>query len=97
MPSNLLARRSYKYWYFQNKLAGNPGGPPVPTASEITFDYDDYNYTTPLVFPTTRFGSGPAYYGPNFEFTATPEPGLYGVIALGLTGLVAAVRRRKSV
>ena len=68
------------------------------TPSSITFSYDDYNYTNVLAFPDNGNGSGPAYYGPNFEFSAsaTPEPGFYGLLGLGLGGVAAAVRRRKS-
>jgi len=72
-------------------------GPAPPTAPGVTFQYDDYAYTSALAFPTTRNGSGPAYYGPNFAFAPTPEPPFCGFLALGLTGLIAAVRRRKGV
>jgi len=69
---------------------------PVPTAADITFVKDDYNYTGSLAFPNASGGSGPAYYGPNFEIAAsTPEPGLYGVLAIGLSGLVLVSGRRR--
>lgn len=34
--------------------------------------------------------------GFNATITATPEPGLYGLVALGFSGLIVAVRRRKA-
>jgi hypothetical protein len=40
--------------------------------------------------PSNRYDAG------TFAFTPAPEPGFYGVLALGLTGLFTAVRRRKS-
>lgn len=62
----------------------------------ITFDTSTYTYGGGLNFPTSHFLE--VYYGPNFEFntatTTTPEPGFYGVLALGLAGLITAVRRR---
>jgi hypothetical protein len=36
------------------------------------------------------------YFGPNFSATATPEPGLYGMLSLGLVGLFFAARRSRS-
>jgi hypothetical protein len=33
---------------------------------------------------------GPLVHG----FTSTPEPGFYGILAIGLTGLLFAVKRR---
>jgi hypothetical protein len=55
----------------------------------------NYLYDSSLAFPSHTSSIWPAYYGPNLEFTATPEPGFYGILGLGLTGLFAAVRRRK--
>jgi uncharacterized protein DUF4082 len=72
---------------------GPPKGPP-PTAPEITFNNDSFLYVPTLTFPTQTGGSGPAYYGPNFEIA--PEPGFYGVLAFGLAGLGYAVFRRRS-
>jgi hypothetical protein len=61
------------------------------TAPGISFVQNDYNYANGLRCPSTPNGSGPAYYGPNLEFTR--EPGFYGLLALGLTGSLVAVRR----
>jgi hypothetical protein len=73
--------------------AFTPTGPP-PTAPEITFNNNDYLYVSTLTFPTMTLGSGPAYYGPNFEIA--PEPGFYGILALGLAGLAYGVFRRSA-
>lgn len=60
----------------------------------ISFVDSTYTYGVGLNYPTTHYLE--VYYGPNFEFnTGVPEPGLYGVLALGLTGLVTAVLRRR--
>lgn len=69
---------------------------PPFTDPSITFDNSTYQYGAGLNFPTGRFLE--VYYGPNFEFetATTPEPGFYGVLLLGLTGLAGAVRRRRS-
>jgi hypothetical protein len=78
------------------QVGNNPWsyGPAPTTPADVTFNYDDYLYTSGLVFPTTAGGSGPGYYGTNFEFT-TPEPGFYGALALGLCGLVVGLTRRR--
>jgi hypothetical protein len=69
-------------------------GPAPITAPGIGFVQNDYLYGAGLAFtPTDSVGSGPSYYGSNFEFT--PEPGFYGLLALGLTGLVTVVSRRR--
>jgi hypothetical protein len=56
-----------------------------------------YDYNTSLDLPNIVDG-GPAnrYEAGTFAFNPTPEPGFYGVLALGLTGLITSVRRRKS-
>jgi hypothetical protein len=64
-------------------------------AAGINFQYDDYLYTSSLQFPTTPGGSGPAYFGPNFEFSAVPEPFTLSLFGAGLAG-VTALRRRKN-
>ena len=77
------------------QVGNNPWsyGPAPTTPADVTFNYNDYLYTNVLAFPTTQHGSGPAYYGTNFEFT-TPEPGFYGALALSLCGLVVGLTRR---
>jgi len=68
---------------------GPPSGPP-PTSSYITFNYDSYDYTGTLTFPTSTGGSGSAYYGPNL---LVAEPGFYGLLAVNLSGLILLARR----
>src|ERR1035441_530500 len=77
------------------QVGNNPWsfGPAPTTPAAVTFNFNDYLYTTLFEFPTTLNGSGPAYYGTNFEFT--PEPAFYGALALGLCGLVVGLRRRR--
>jgi hypothetical protein len=47
----------------------------------------DPNYDTP--------GNQTNFIDAQFNANATPEPGFYGLLALGLSGLVTVVRRRK--
>jgi hypothetical protein len=56
-------------------------------ASDITYNYHDYVYTSSLEFPTDTASAagGPAgtYYGPNFEIESVsrvPEPGSLGLL-----------------
>ena len=90
-----------------NQLNGNQGFFPSSVgATETGGAFINYVGTAyygnagsglPLTFPTNT-DTNPAnrYDAGTFAFTATPEPGFYGVLALGLSGLVVAVRRRKS-
>jgi hypothetical protein len=99
-PVELSAGKTYTVVAYTsgNAWAWGPPSGPVPTNSLITFDYNDFVYTTSLAFTTTTIGaSGPNYYGPNFEAVKAPEPGpielfscLLGVGAL----LVGRARRR---
>jgi hypothetical protein len=81
---------------FGNGAAGAAEGAPP---SVITYTnggfYSNDNGGT-LVLPTIADG-GPAnrYDAGTFAFS-TPEPGFYGVLALGLTGLAIAVRRKRA-
>ena len=74
---------------------------PVPfTDPNITFVGTDYTYVPVPTFPGPSTYPVGGYYGPNLEFVvATPEPGFYAifaVLALALTGLFAAARRRQN-
>jgi hypothetical protein len=92
-PVALVANTQYTV---AAEVGNNPwsyGAAPT-TAPGVTFNYNDYLYGNVLAFPTTQHGSGPAYYGTNFQFT--PEPGFYGLLALGLSGLGVFARRRRS-
>ncbi len=71
-------------------------------APGINFLFDDYLYSSSLQFPTQTGGSGPAYFGPNFQFSAAsvsptstiPEPLTLSIFGAGLAGLAALRRRR---
>lgn len=72
---------------------------PPTYASEITFTGSRYEFTNPndvLVYPTLTT-SAQAYFGPNFQFTAVPEPATWmvwgGICAVGL----AMVYYRRSI
>jgi hypothetical protein len=87
---------------FNNQQLNGNAGFGTPGAQEGGSPYINYvgssyfDGNTSIGLPGIQDG-GPAnrYDAGTFAFT-TPEPGFYGLLALGLTGLVAAVRRRKS-
>lgn len=72
------------------------------TAPGINFLNDDYLYSPTAQFPTTCCGSGPNYFGANFQFTAStrsvavPEPLTLSLFASGLAGLALARRKKKT-
>jgi MYXO-CTERM domain-containing protein len=57
------------------------------------------NYNSPVNFQGTNISLGYntnwSYDTTSFSATVTPEPSFYGILALGLTGLAGAFRRRK--
>ena len=67
-------------------------------AAGINFLNNDYLYASSLEFPTDVGGSGPAYFGPNFEFSPTPvpEPLTLSLFGAGLAGAAAIRRRHKT-
>ena len=91
-PVFLTAGNQYTVVEFVGPNPWSFGNAPT-TASQVTFNYDDYNYTGALAFTTTTGGSGPAYYGANVG-TATPEPGSLGLVA-AVFALVGCLRYRK--
>jgi hypothetical protein len=68
---------------------------PAPfTDPSITFVGPSYVYTDdPTIFPTSFYPVG-GYYGPNVEFTATPEPAAILLVGTLLLGLAGALKRK---
>lgn len=74
------------YAYFNDTFAQN---------SPIVYKQDQYysaggnGNTTTLQAPTQSYqgGDGSAFFGPNFQFTAAPEPSPVACLALGVLGL----------
>lgn len=83
-----------------NPWAYGPSSGSPPTNSDITFNGNSYVYSPTLAFPTGTGGSGPAYYGPNFEIApleVTPEAGTVSLLMAmftGLAGLVGLSKKR---
>jgi len=74
-----------------------PGGATnFATASQITFNNSSFIAGSTLADPTVNGGTEPAYFGPNFEFSATPEPGSFVLLGTGLLGFAGVLRRRLS-
>jgi|ERR1017187_4669318 hypothetical protein len=92
-------------------LAGNdyviggfvgPSDPLVANATAVTTDplitfrqnrYGDHGVTS-LLRPDNNYSPQEfGYFGPNLS--ATPEPGFYGALALGMSGLIVVVQRRR--
>ena len=72
------------------QVNNNPWAYGVPgEAAGINFLYDDYLYTSSLQFPTTPNGSVPAYFGPNFQFSApsVPEPVTLSLFGAGASSV----------
>jgi hypothetical protein len=63
----------------------------VTTASGVT--YSDSRSASGNGFPSFDSGDRPnSYFGPNFQFTTVPEPGLTALLMLGLVGGLFARR-----
>ena len=60
----------------------------------ITYDGSRSTGGAALTFPSgDASGNSSSYFGPNFEFTAVPEPTTIGLLLFG--GLIAGALRRK--
>jgi hypothetical protein len=87
-----------------NLNAGSSSGPILNGGGLLTFtgagwDYDTSSFDHPSTCPSCQAAPAPQnvqFDAGTFTFTSTPEPGFYGVLAIGLAGLFAAVRRRKN-
>jgi hypothetical protein len=66
-------------------------GTVTPNIAGLSFVGGRYSSGSTLVNPTTPSNSGLAYFGPNFQASAVPEPGTFVAIGLG----VAAFARRR--
>ena len=64
----------------------------VTTPSFLTFLRDAYLYSATLQFTTNTGGSGPAYFGPNVQVGAVPEPAGWALMLVGIGLLGACVR-----
>jgi hypothetical protein len=75
----------------ENENGGNPTGAgiamgDIATDPNLTLNGYYYDYTIGLDYPTTP--NSTAYFGPNFEFVATPEPTSALLLLIGV-GLMA--------
>ena len=92
-PLTLIAGDVYTVESLQPQGYGYSYAAPVLAAPGITLGETVFVYGPKLQYTTTNFSPVLAYYGPDFQFTSsTPEPSFYGVLALGIGGLLAAKR-----
>ena len=78
-----------------NTFPGDVGA--LGTGAGITFVQSSYISGGTLADPTNTAGTQPAYFGPNFLYTATPEPGTLVLLGSGLLGAVGVIRRKLKV
>jgi hypothetical protein len=64
------------------------------TASEVTFLTGAYTYGSELTVPVDSTFDPLGYFGPNFQFSAVPEPSTYVAGALMLVPLGASAFRQ---
>ena len=99
-PIELLAGQQYfigaLYTTGNDPMIFPGGATGFATAPQITFDNNAFIAGSTLADPTVNGGTAPAYFGPNFEFTATPEPGSFVLLGTGLLGFAGVLRRRLS-
>ena len=81
-----------------------------PGSSLDTFEFDGASHTTApgvtftsaydatfgpsIAFPTELSGDTGEYFGPDFQFTAVPEPGTLLLLGTGLLGLGGTIKRK---
>jgi hypothetical protein len=66
----------------------------ITTGAEITFGTNDFIAGGSLTDPTNTTGDTASYFGPNFQYTATPEPS--SMVLLGTVALGVGLRLRKA-
>jgi hypothetical protein len=67
------------------------------TSSPVTYVDSRFGLSSTLAFPTSKGAFAPGLFGPNFEFTAVPEPSTLAmaIVPIGV-GLGVMLRRRRS-
>ncbi|PYK29980.1 MAG: hypothetical protein DME57_08420 [Verrucomicrobia bacterium] len=94
----LLAPGDYVIGGFESGSSGDPvevQASTITTASMITYDGSRSTAGAALTFPSgDASANGNSYFGPNFEFTAVPEPTTIGLLLFGGLGLCRFARKR---
>jgi hypothetical protein len=104
-PIELFAGQQYMLAGYsqpnENENGGNPSGVGIPfgsllTAPGVTLNAYYYDYSGGLDYPTTPYAT--AFVGPDFQFTATPEPATLTLLASGFlaAGAFYFGRRRRA-
>jgi hypothetical protein len=71
---------------FASNFATDPG---------VTFLQSQFAGGAVLTFPSLTAGQDPAYFGPNFQFEAVPEPASMAMLAIGGAGVWFRRRQKR--